>query len=187
MSQIRDREVARRAFAAELNDAVHTYRTEEDDQAPIYALLPTGERANRVFVAGMLLRTNEISSDGQGSIWAMELTDPTGDMTAYASPESNASTRLPDLDTPEYVGLTGKPRTHETEDGSLSVGLRAENLAVITRDTYQHWVAETAVKTRTRIDNFDVSYPPAQRTTDEYQHDPTDYIGTVQTALNDIE
>lgn len=187
MSRLREREVARRAFAAELTDAVHTYRTEDDDQAPIYALLPTGERANRVLIAGTLLATSEFSSDGGGSIWGMELKDPTGEMTAYASPDSDASGRVPELSTPEYVALTAKPRTHEDETGTQSVGLRAETLSVITPETYDHWIADTAEKTLARISDFDVSHPPAQRTTDEYQSQPVDYSEVVVTALDHLD
>lgn len=187
MSGLRQREVARRVFIAELTDAFHTYRTEDDDQAPIYSLLPTGERANRVFIAGTLLTTSEYESDGDAPIWGMEFKDPTDEMTAYAPPESDASARLPALSPPEYVALTAKPRTHETAAGTQSVGLRAEHISVISRPTRDHWIADTAQQTLDRISDFDVSYPPAQRTTDEYDHQPTDYTGAVQTALASIE
>ncbi|KPN29615.1 hypothetical protein SY89_00329 [Halolamina pelagica] len=38
------REVARRAFATEFNDASHTFKESDDERAPAYQLLPTGRR-----------------------------------------------------------------------------------------------------------------------------------------------
>lgn len=50
----RTREVSRRSYAEEFNDAVYTFTESDDEQAPRYALLPTGQKANRVFVVGTL-------------------------------------------------------------------------------------------------------------------------------------
>jgi hypothetical protein len=55
MSQsVPTREVARRVFASEFNDAAYTFKESDDERAPVYLLLPTGERANRVFLVGTL-------------------------------------------------------------------------------------------------------------------------------------
>ncbi|EMA47821.1 hypothetical protein C450_20921 [Halococcus salifodinae DSM 8989] len=42
------REVARRVFAREFNDATYMFKESDDELAPNYTLLPTGERANRL-------------------------------------------------------------------------------------------------------------------------------------------
>ncbi|MFB6177809.1 MAG: DNA-binding protein, partial [Halobaculum sp.] len=57
MSSVPTREVARRVFAAEFNDGSHSFKESEDERAPLYLLLPTGERANRVFLVGTLTET----------------------------------------------------------------------------------------------------------------------------------
>jgi len=42
MSNAPTREVARRVFASEFNDAEFTFKESDDERAPLYALLPTG-------------------------------------------------------------------------------------------------------------------------------------------------
>ena len=54
MSVSVSREVARRVFANEFNVATHAFKESEDERAPNYILLPTGIRANRVFIVGTL-------------------------------------------------------------------------------------------------------------------------------------
>ena len=101
MSQsVPSREVARRVFAAEYNDASYTFKESDDERAPLYLLLPTGERANRVFVVG-------------------------------------------------------KPRTYETDDGSVNVSVRPESITTVDAATRDRWVAETAARTLDRIEAFD--------------------------------
>ncbi|MDY7082565.1 MAG: DNA-binding protein, partial [Halobacteria archaeon] len=52
MSTRMQREVAKRVFAGEFRDASHTFKESDDERAPSYLLLPTGQKANRVFVVG---------------------------------------------------------------------------------------------------------------------------------------
>jgi hypothetical protein len=69
MSQAPKREVARRVFAREFNDANHTFKESEDDRAPVYVLLPTGARANRVFVVGTLTETEDIGDENPVALY----------------------------------------------------------------------------------------------------------------------
>jgi len=51
---LRQREVARRLYAKELNESTLVYKEHEDTYAPQYLLTPTGAKCNRVFVVGAL-------------------------------------------------------------------------------------------------------------------------------------
>ena len=59
------REVAQRVFAGEFNDASYTFKESDDDRAPVYLLLPSGERANRVFIVGTLTETEDVGEDNE--------------------------------------------------------------------------------------------------------------------------
>ncbi|MFW6265140.1 MAG: DNA-binding protein, partial [Halanaeroarchaeum sp.] len=81
-SQTPTREVARRVFAAEFNDATYTFKESDDERAPLYALLPTGERVNRVFIVGTLTETEDIGNENE--YWRGRVVDPTGTFFVYA-------------------------------------------------------------------------------------------------------
>jgi RPA family protein len=70
------REVAQRAFAEEFNDATYMFKESDDDRAPVYVLLPTGVKANRVFVVGTLTETEDVGSEDE--YWQGRIVDPTG-------------------------------------------------------------------------------------------------------------
>jgi RPA family protein len=54
-----------------------------------------------------------------------------------------------------YAAVTGKPRTYETDDGSVNVPLRPESIAVVENPTRRRWIVETAERTLERIKQFD--------------------------------
>jgi len=125
MSSIPTREVARRAFAHEYNDASYTFKESDDERAPVYALLPTGERANRVFIVGTLTETEDIGEDSE--YWRGRIVDPTGTFFTYAGQyQPEAASALRDIEPPAYVAVVGKPRTFETDDGDVNVSVRPE-------------------------------------------------------------
>src|SRR6056297_3415331 len=130
MSQVPTREVARRAFAREFNDAGYTFKESDDERAPVYLLLPTGEKANRVFVVGTLTETEDIGDDSE--YWRGRVVDPTGTFFVYAGQyQPDAASALRDAETPQYVAVVGKPRTFETDDGSVNVSLRPESITMV--------------------------------------------------------
>jgi RPA family protein len=65
MSSAPTREVARRVFAREFNDAGYTFKESDDERAPVYSLLPTGERANRILAVGTLTETEDVGEDSE--------------------------------------------------------------------------------------------------------------------------
>ncbi len=67
---------------------------------------------------------------------------------------SEAASALRDTEPPAYVSVVGKPRTYETEDGTVNVSLRPENITVVDDATRDRWVVETAERTLDRIEAF---------------------------------
>ncbi|WP_435360185.1 RPA family protein [Haloarchaeobius sp. DFWS5] len=154
MSQAPTREVAKRVFAREFNDAAYTFKESDDERAPNFALLPTGDRANRVFVVGTLTETEDIGEDSE--YWRGRVVDPTGTFFVYAGQyQPEAASFLRDTEPPAYVSVVGKPRTFETDDGSVNVSLRPESITAVDEATRNRWVVETAERTLDRLDAFE--------------------------------
>ncbi|EMA15668.1 RPA family protein [Haloarcula marismortui] len=180
------RELAQRAFAGEFNDAGYTFRESDDDRAPVYALLPTGAKANRVFVVGTLTETDDVGSDDE--YWQGRIVGPTGTFFTYAGQyQPEAAAMLREVDPPVFVALVGKPRTYETDDGDTNVSLRPEHLTVVDADTRNRWVTETAKRTLERIQRFDDDTNEyAAMAREEYDTDPDQYRQTVIQALEEL-
>ncbi|MUV60375.1 RPA family protein [Halobacterium sp. CBA1126] len=187
MSNAPTREVARRAFAAEFNDAEFTFKESDDERAPLYALLPTGERANRVFVVGTLTETEDIGEDSE--YWRGRVVDPTGTFFVYAGQyQPDAASALRDAETPQYVAVVGKPRTFETDDGSVNVSLRPEFHHAVDEATRDRWVVETAERTLDRLEAFDdEGNEYAERARAEYGEDVSPYRRALLEALEDFD
>ncbi len=148
------REVARRAFAREYNDASYTFKESDDERAPLYLLLPTGERANRVFLVGTLTEKEDVGEDSE--YWRGRIVDPTGTFFTYAGQyQPEAASALRELEPPAYVAVVGKPRTYETDDGSVNVSVRPESISAVDAETRDRWVVETARRTLERVEAFD--------------------------------
>jgi hypothetical protein len=181
------REVARRAFAREFNDAGYTFKESDDERAPVYALLPTGERANRVFVVGTLTETEDIGEDSE--YWRGRIVDPTGTFFTYAGQyQPEAASALRDLEPPAYVAVVGKPRTFETDDGGVNVSVRPESISVVDAETRDRWVVETADRTLDRIEAFDDDeneYGAMAR--EQYEYPAATYTESVIEALQSLE
>ncbi|ESS11994.1 MAG: uncharacterized protein conserved in archaea [uncultured archaeon A07HR60] len=153
MSDAPTREVARRVFAQEFNDAGYTFKESADERAPQYLLLPTGERANRVFLMGTLTEKEDIGGDSE--YWQGRIIDPTGTFFTYAGQyQPEAAAELRDLNPPAYVAIVGKPRTFETDDGAVRVSVRPESITTVNAEPRGRWVVETAEQTLDRVAAF---------------------------------
>jgi uncharacterized protein len=151
MSSIPTRKVARRVFAREFNDSSYTFKESDDERAPVYLLLPTGEQANRIFVVGTLTETEDVGEDTE--YWRGRVVDPTGTFFVYAGQyQPDAASVLREIDTPTYVSVVGKPRTYETDEGDINVAVRPESITVVDAPTRDRWVTETAQRTIERIE-----------------------------------
>ncbi len=187
MSQTPTREVARRVFAREFNDAIYTFKESDDERAPAYALLPTGERANRVFLVGTLTEKEDVGEDSE--YWRGRIVDPTGTFYVYAGQyQPDPASMLRSLEPPEYVAVAGKPRTYETDDGEVNVSVRPESITVVPEAVRDRWVIETAQQTLDRIDGFDPDVDEYDRLAlDQYDPDLAVYRAALIEALEDID
>jgi RPA family protein len=167
MASTPTREVARRVFAREFNDAHYTFKESDDDRAPVYVLLPTGQRANRVFLVGTLTETEDVGEDSE--YWQGRVVDPNGDtFFMYAGQyQPDAASMLRELEPPAYVAVVGKPRTYETDEGEVNVSVRPESISEVDEATRDRWVVETAERTLERIRRF-TDADPEDGATDEY-------------------
>jgi hypothetical protein len=181
------RETARRVFATELNDATFTFKESDDDRAPVYVLLPTGEQANRVFVVGTLTETEDVGTEQE--YWQGRVVDPTGTVFVYAGQyQPEAAGQLRELDTPTYVAVVGKPRTYETDDGTINVSIRPESITVVDEQTRSRWVTETAERTLDRLDALDSEANEyGVRAREEYDVDAGIYRDAVVEALESLD
>jgi RPA family protein len=185
-ASVPSREVARRAFAAEFNDATYTFKESDDERAPVYSLLPTGQRANRVFVVGTLTETEDVGDDSE--YWRGRIVDPTGTFFAYAGQyQPEATSVLRDVETPAYVAVVGKPRTYETDEGDVNVSLRPESITVVDGETRDRWVVETAERTLDRIESFGEAGEYAAMAETQYDPDLSVYRDQVIAAIEDLE
>jgi len=179
MSGAPTREVARRVFATEFNDAQYTFKESDEERAPVYALLPTGERANRVFVVGTLTETEDVGSDSE--YWQGRVVDPSGTFFMYAGQyQPEAASFLREAEPPVYVAVAGKPRTFETDDGEINVSLRPESVTAVGDDTRDRWVVETATRTLERIQAVESD----EATQDEYVSMAREHYGDEEGMLN---
>jgi len=189
MSGAPTREVARRVFADEFNDASYTFKESDDERAPVYVLLPTGERANRIFVVGTLTETEDVGEDSE--YWQGRVVDPNGDtFFMYAGQyQPDAASMLRELEPPAYVSVVGKPRTYETDEGEVNVSLRPESISKVDEATRDRWVVETAERTTERIQRYedDETNEYAEMAREEYELPVENYRRTVVGALESLE
>lgn len=148
-----EREPAKRVFAAELREASRTIRDTGDEKSPTYLLLPTGERCNRILIAGAI--TDKSKAGDQNVQYRAKVSDPTGMFYISASsyqPEAMLQLAKIDTDMPSFVVVVGKPNTYTTPEGRVLVSVRAEAVQVVDRDTRDLWVVDTARATLDRVD-----------------------------------
>jgi len=181
------REVARRVFAEEFNDAGYTFKESDDERAPVYLLLPTGEKANRVLLVGTLTEKEDVGDDAE--YWRGRIVDPTGTFFVYAGQyQPDAASMLRDLEPPAYVSVVGKPRTYETDDGSVNVSVRPESITVVDAATRDRWVVETAERTLERVEAFeDEGNEYARMAEERYDVPPERYTEAAVSALQSLE
>lgn len=181
------REVAYRVFSTEFNQATYTFQESDEDRAPVYALLPTGAAANRVFVIGTLSEAEDVGDETE--YWRARIVDPVGVFYVYAGQyQPNAMQRIKEIEPPKYVAITGKPRTYETDSGDINVSLRPEALVTVDEATRNRWIVETAERTIDRIERFDIpGNTYAEMAREEYDVSMDTFTETVVEALEDAD
>jgi RPA family protein len=189
MASTPTREVARRVFAREFNDATYTFKESDDERAPVYVLLPTGQRANRIFVVGTLTETEDVGEDSE--YWQGRVVDPNGDtfFTYAGQYQPDAASMLRELEPPAYVSVVGKPRTYETEEGEVNVSIRPESISEVTAAERDRWVVETAERTIERIQAFEAEEADeyVEMAHEQYDQPIANYKRMVEEALESLE
>jgi RPA family protein len=148
-----EREPARRVFAAELRECRYQFKDGEDEKSPTFVLLPTGERCNRIFLAGTL--TEKQRQGDQNIFYRGRVVDPSGTFFVMAgSYQPEAMQQLAKIETPAFVAVVGKPNLYQTPDGAFLVSVRVESITVVDKETRDLWVLDTAARTLDRIDMF---------------------------------
>ena len=147
--EIQEREVARRVFAAEFDDATLSYSESDEERAPNYVVTPTGARVNRLFAVGALTQVEQVNDD----VLRGRIADPTGAFVTYAGQyQPDAAAFLERSTPPCFVSITGKGRTYQPEDSDrIFTSVRPESLTEVDADTRDRWVVAAADATLDRI------------------------------------
>lgn len=193
MSADRQRQVARRTFATEFNNATHFFKESDDEMAPRFALLPTGVRMNRTFVVGTVTEIDDVGNEQE--YWQARIVDPTDTFYVYAGQyQPDAAAVLRELEPPAYVSVVGKPRSFETDDGDVRVTMRPESINVVDATVRNNWIVETANRTLDRINeyettdlNSDMCPPDLQTASEVYDASMDTYLNAVNEAVSSIE
>lgn len=167
----RSREVAKRLFAEEIDLIKYLYEESDDEYAPRYSLLPSGDRANRVIVAGTVTEIDDVGDDSE--YWRAKISDSTGTTMVYAGDyQQEAANVLRDLETPAYVSVVGKLRAFgdddEDEDDDILVYVQPERIATIDKKHRDRWVLETAEKTLDRLEDGPLNEDVASYLDEQY-------------------
>jgi RPA family protein len=146
------REVAWRLFAAEYDDAWHSYSQSDEERAPNYVVSPTGARVNRLFVVGVLTEVEPVSDE----VLRARVVDPTGPFVVYAGQyQPEALAFLERAEPPTFVAVTGKARTFQPDDADVVyTSIRPETINEVDAETRDRWVVATAEQTLDRITHF---------------------------------
>lgn len=143
------REVAYRMFAAEFEDADYSYSERDEDRAPNYVITPSGARANRLFVVGVLTEVEQVSEESLRG----RVVDPTGGFVLYAGqyqPDEQAF--LEATETPTFVAVTGKARTFVPDDSEqVYTSLRPESISEVDPETRDQWTVQAVEQTLRRV------------------------------------
>ncbi|MDD3976726.1 nucleic acid-binding protein [Methanomicrobium antiquum] len=147
------REPAKRIFASELRETRLQFKDGEDEKSPVYVMLPTGERCNRIFFCGQM--TQKERKGDENPFYTARVTDPTGIFFINAgSYQQEAMLKISQIEAGAYVSVVGKPIVRETPDGSVFVSVRVENISETDIETTKIWVDDAAEATLNRLDKF---------------------------------
>ncbi len=198
-----EREPARRVFAAELREARVQFKDDADEKSPSYVLMPTGVRANRIFVVGSL--TEKERRGDQNVFYTARIADPTGVFYASAGTyQPEAMQQMAKIEAPAFVAVVGKPNVYESPDGAVRTSLRVESITQVDGDTRNCWVLDTAGSTLDRLDLFervthttDATHLPGstggatpedvQKAREHYNTNPEKYRRMVYDALSQLQ
>jgi RPA family protein len=182
---LKQREVARRLYAKELQESTLFYKEHDDAYAPQYLLTPTGAKCNRVFVVGTLTEKENVGVDAD--YWRARIADPTGVFPIYAGQyQQQAVTQLSSIEVPSFVAVVGKLNVFQAEEGPVKVSIRPEFINVVDAEIRDRWVLETAKKTLKRIETLKQGGENVTKVHDCYGADTSPYTALVIEAVKTL-
>jgi len=147
------REPAKHVFASELRETRLQFKDGEDEKSPVFVMLPTGERSNRIFFCGQM--TQKDRKGEENPFYTARVSDPTGLFFINAgSYQQEAMLKISQIEQGAYVSVVGKPVVRETPDGAVFVSVRVENISETDLETTKIWIDDAAESTLNRLDAF---------------------------------
>jgi len=180
-----EREPAKRVFAQELRETRLHFKVGTEEKSPTFVLLPTGERANRIFLVGTL--TEKERKGDQNLFYQARIADPTGTFYIIAgSYQPDAMQQVARIEPPAFVAVVGKPSVYDSPTGAALVSVRAESITVVDADTRNLWVLDTARSTLDRLDKLGAD-EDSKKALEFYQSNATIYRKMVYDALAQLK
>ncbi|MDD1675424.1 MAG: nucleic acid-binding protein [Methanomicrobiales archaeon] len=180
-----EREPAKRVFAQELREARFHFKEGTEEKSPTYVLLPTGERANRIFLVGTL--TEKERKGDQNLFYQARIADPTGTFYCIAgSYQPDAMQQIARIEPPAFVAVVGKPSVYDSPTGAALVSVRAESITTVDAETRNLWILDTARSTLNRLDKLGTD-ADSQKALEFYHTEVPPYRKMVYDALAQLK
>jgi RPA family protein len=192
VNQYQTRKSTKHVFAAEYDDALYEDQDGESETAARMSLLPTGEWANRVLIAGTVVSTEEDTASSGSKYVRADIRDPTGTFSVIAGEQysNEQRERLLEISPPQLAFVTGKTDVYTDEAEDIeTTNIDVEEITPISEDVlYDQWVATTAIATLNRLDDFDPTvYEAAALCSDVYDPNLEQYRDAAQEACRQIK
>lgn len=190
-SNYAQREPAKRLFASELEQADYHFKETDEDRAPNYLLLPSGDRANRVMMGGTLLSVEDVGSED--TFWKARINDGTGEFLAFAGQyDPEAASQLQSINSddsmpPAYVIIIGKTKEYrpEEDEGEVIINIRPESISIVSAEQRNNFMKETAAHTLDRLESDEGQY--VLQADERYGNRVSLMKDSVMDVLEDIE
>jgi len=172
---------ARRATVDEITDATEKLAIDRSIGSSGSTLLPTGQRASRVCITGILTEPVEFDTVVR---WGAILHDPFGDtLSVYQTGPPTLEEHLDCIEFPTTVLLTGEIETVTMDDGESRVILKILQLTEISTATTYLLTLETCHHTADRIDRFDDDPGLSQLSRYRYGFNSSDELPDYETTV----
>jgi RPA family protein len=187
-------ERAVRVFPGEMAKTTHTFKEEEDKMAPRYVLLPSGRRASRVILGGViteLFKSTETSERGSYEKWSARLVGPTGGIQLSASTmfEGQGAAvamleRLPNA--PFDAIVIGKPKIFGEGDDTVTI-ISIESIVPVGPADVVDVVVEAAIELANVIRPGQEPTPDMIKARAIYKDNNEELIGYLDSALKYVQ
>lgn len=150
------RNPAVRVFTPELSEATEQRQMGTDSLDPVYTVLPTGQLANRVLIAGAITRSTLTEYEGTQVVRAT-LSDgiDTVPLSASAEYHPRVADRIRRLDPPTHVLVMGKPTSYTDDHGETRIEIgHPELVAPLSESERRRWIVDAGRATCDRLGRY---------------------------------